>query len=71
MLLVGDAPADNADDRFGDLQVPLLVAALAELFMIHEHRGMDDIEMVGEQLDQIFTDIEDRDLAAGAGTQPF
>jgi hypothetical protein len=39
--------------------------------MIHEDRGMDDVEMLGQQLYQILSYVEDGYLAPGAGTQPF
>jgi hypothetical protein len=51
--------------------VRAFISALPEILVIHNHRGVHDVKMVGEQLYQILTDIKDGYFASGTGTQPF
>jgi hypothetical protein len=66
VLVIGNPAADNADDGLGDIEMLTFIPALTIIFVIHDHRCMHDIEMLGDNRNQVLTDIQYCDLTAGA-----
>lgn len=71
VLLIADAPGDDAHRGLGDFQmVDVAFPRLAEVFMVHEHRDVDELQ-VRQHRKEGFPQIKDGHLAAGAGIEPF